>query len=300
MTPERSSFAHDRDVLRTLAVVWRLGVNAPRALPATCRHNDTRPSGRVFRFSKQGISAGLLLVALVACATMANAQVVRGTVRLRDSEATLDQARIIAEDRTGRRLGETVTGADGAYRLPLNRYNGLPFRVSVTRIGVRPTLSNEIVLAPQDTLETDLWVRALPNALTELRTTASAPASTLNASRLINATRRGWKVIPPDEIAERRATALGLPELLRSLGIPGLLVSQRPGECVKTTRTGQCLALIIDGVLVGGAVHINPRDIFFLAIVGQAEARAEWGDRAAYGALAVYTRMNGDPTRVPK
>lgn len=231
---------------------------------------------------------------------IASAQVVRGTVRLRDSETVLDQARIIAEDRAGRRLGETLTDADGAYRLPLKRYSGLPFRVSVTRIGVRPTLSNEIVLAPEDTLETDLWVRALPNSLVEVRATASAPVTTLNASRLVAATRRGWKVISPDVVAERRETSPGLPELLRSLGIPGLLISQRPGECIKTTRLGQCLALIIDDVLVGGAVHLNPRDIFFLAIVGQAEARAEWGDRAAYGALAVYTRMNGDPTKAPK
>lgn len=231
---------------------------------------------------------------------IASAQVVRGTVRLRDSETVLDQARIIAEDRAGRRLGETLTDADGAYRLPLKRYSGLPFRVSVTRIGVRPTLSNEIVLAPEDTLETDLWVRALPNSLVEVRATASAPVTTLNASRLVAATRRGWKVISPDVVAERRETSPGLPELLRSLGIPGLLISQRPGECIKTTRLGQCLALIIDDVLVGGAVYLNPRDIFFLAIVGQAEARAEWGDRAAYGALAVYTRMNGDPTKAPK
>ena len=241
-----------------------------------------------------------LLLSCSASAQWAHAQVVRGTVRLRDSETVLDQARVIAEDRTGRRLGETTTGTTGAYSLPLERYSGIPFRVSVTRMGVRPTLSNEIVLAPEDTLETDLWVRAVPNALTEVRATASAPAASLNAARLITATRRGWKVIPPDVIAERRATALGLPDLLRSLGVPGLVVSQRPGDCVRTTRTGQCLALVVDGVLVGGAVHLNPRDIFFLAIVGQAEARAVWGDRAVYGALAVYTRMNGDPTRVPE
>src|SRR5690606_35431121 len=120
-------------------------------------------------------------------------------------------------------------------------------------------------------------------------------AASLNATRYSDARRRGWRIIEPAQIAARRESALGLNDLLVSLGQPGLIVPQRTGACVRSTRNNQCLAIIMDGVLLGSTgVHLNPRDIYFLAIVPASEARAEWGDRAPYGAIAIYTRMNGD------
>jgi hypothetical protein len=62
-------------------------------------------------------------------------------------------------------------------------------------------------------------------------------------------------------------------------------------------RNNQCLSVILDGVLIGPSVHLNPRDIYFMAIVSASDSRAEWGDRAPYGAIALYTRMNGDKRR---
>ena len=236
-------------------------------------------------------SAVVVFVLLSLLGRDIDAQVMRGTVRNRDDTTAVDGARVAAEDRRGRRLAEATTDATGRYFLRFERAENVPIRLVITRIGLQPTLSDEFSLLVSDTVDADLWVRALPEQLEEVATTAVA---SLNEQRFRYATRRGWRIFGPEVIAERRESALGLNELLRSLGAPGLLVPTRPGDCIKTTRTGQCLAVILDNVLVSGGVHLNPRDIYFLAIVGSSDARLEWGDRAAYGALAIYTRMNGD------
>jgi hypothetical protein len=236
-------------------------------------------------------SAVVVLVGLSLLGTDVEAQVLRGTVRLRDDSVRVDGARVYAEDRAGKRLGEAVTDEQGRYLLRITAKSGTPFRLSITRIGMQPTLSDEYTLAEMDTLDADILVRELPSTLEEVRTSVGA---SLNTRRYEEARRRGWRVYDPAVIEARRENSPGLNELLRSLGAPGLMVPQRPGDCVKTTRTGRCLAVIIDNVLVSGAVHLNPGDIFFLAIVGSSDARIEWGDRAAYGAIAIYTRMAGD------
>jgi hypothetical protein len=239
-------------------------------------------------------SAVVVLLALSALGRDVDAQVLRGTIRIRDDSVRVDGARIAAENRKGRRLAEGVTDDEGRYFLRLPSTDGEPIRLSVTRIGMQPMMSDEFLLTAADTLEADLFMKELATELAEVRTTGVA---SLNTQRLQYATRRGWRVYGPEVIDARREAASGLNELLRSLGAPGLMVPMRPGDCVKTTRTGQCLAVILDGVLISGAVHLNPRDIFFLAVVGSSDARLEWGDRAAYGALAIYTRMAGDPRR---
>lgn len=254
--------------------VWRFGQLNDRGVPCT---------------SAVVVFAGLLLLGRDA-----DAQLLRGTVRIRADSVVVDGARVVAEDRRGKRLAETTTDADGRYRLAFPEAPAGPFRLVITRIGFQPTMSDEFSLLPTDSVSADLWVRALPAVLEEVSATATP---SLNEQRFRYATRRGWRVYGPEVIEARRESALGLNELIRSLGAPGLLVSNRPGDCIKTTRTGQCLAVIIDNVLVSGNVHLNPRDIYFLAVVGSSEARLEWGDRAAYGALAIYTRMNGDSRR---
>jgi hypothetical protein len=249
---------HDRGVPCTSAVVWR----SVACLLSTC----------------------LLGVPL-------QAQVLRGVVRVREASQAVVRARLVAEDRQGKRLGEAISDANGRYQLRVAGEVGVPFRVSVTRIGMQPSLSDEITLADGDTVDADFWVRDLPVEVEEVRTTGVV---SLNSSRYNTAKRRGWRVVEPDIIEKRRETALGLNELINSLGMPGLIVPRRNGDCIRSTRMRECLPIIMDGVLIGTNVHLNPRDIYFMAVVSAPDARAEWGDRAAYGALAIYTRMHGD------
>ncbi len=239
-------------------------------------------------------SAVVLLATMLTPSSSLDAQVLRGVVRVREGERPIDRARIVAEDRTGKRLGEAVSGADGRYQLTVLGKIGAPFRVTVSRIGMRPSLSDEITLAAEDTVNADFWVRDLPAEVAEVRTTATL---SLNATRLADARRRGWRVVEPELIAARRETASGFNQLLSTLGIPGIIIPSSPGVCIRSVRNNQCLSVVLDGVLIGPSVHLNPRDIYFMALVSASDSRAEWGDRAPYGAIALYTRMNGDNIR---
>ncbi len=240
-------------------------------------------------------SAVVLLAVLLLCSSApVDAQVLRGVVRVRESDRTVERARVVAENRAGKRIGEAVSGVDGQYRLLVDGKEGEPFRITVTRIGMRPSMSDEIVLSAEDTVNADFWVRDLPAEVEAVRTVATA---SLNASRYADAKRRGWRIIEPSVIAERRESALGFNQLISSLGQPGLIVPNRQGECIRSTRNNQCLAIILDGVLIGNSVHLNPRDIYFMAVMSASDSRIEYGDRAPYGAIALYTRMHGDQIR---
>lgn len=242
-------------------------------------------------------SAVVVLAALCLSALPAEAQVLRGAIRVRDTDRTIERARVVAEDRTGKRIGEAVSGPEGRYQLLVEGKVGAPFRVTVTRIGMRPSMSDEITLAAEDTVNVDFWVRDLPTEVEEVRAVSSVP---LNATRYADAKRRGWRIVEPEIVAARRESALGFNELIVSLGLPGLVVPRRQGDCIRSTRNNQCLAVILDGILIGNSVHLNPRDIYFIALVSASDSRIEWGDRAPYGAIALYTRMNGDQLRPPE
>lgn len=238
-------------------------------------------------------SAVAVLLGLCICSAVLPAQVLTGVVRLRDSEAVVPRARLVAQDRQGRELGVAVSDGTGHYFLSVPGKIDVPFRVTVSRIGMKPSLSDEITLTNADTVSATFWVQE--EVATEVEALEATATVSLNSQRYNTAKRRGWRVIEPVEIEQRANASLGLNELVRSLGLPGLIVPQRNGDCIRSVRSGnRCLPIIMDGVLIGTNVHLNPRDIYFIALVGSSEARAEWGDRAAFGAVAIYTRMNGD------
>jgi hypothetical protein len=52
---------------------------------------------------------------------------------------------------------------------------------------------------------------------------------------------------------------------------------------------------VLDGVVIGAYNPlVNPRDVYFLAVLSQNQSQVQYGDRAPYGAIVIYTRMNGD------
>jgi hypothetical protein len=80
------------------------------------------------------------------------AQVLRGTALLVGDVRPLDRARVMALLRDGRSVGSTVTDDKGRFQLRVTA-GGQPFTLSITRIGMEPTLSEEIILGASDTLE---------------------------------------------------------------------------------------------------------------------------------------------------
>jgi len=232
-----------------------------------------------------------MLFALLSVTPSLQAQVLRGTARFAGDDRPLDQARVMALLRDGRSIGSTVTDDQGRFQLRINA-DGKPFAISMTRIGMAPTLSEEITLATTDTLDVNFSV-----VETGIRTDTVRVKSTpsLNDLRLTEARRRGWRVFPPVEVEKLRERSNSFEDLLRSTGYPGFVVPSRRDDCIRSTRYNRCLTIVIDGVpLTGSSPNINPRDIYFFALLGKTEAAVQFGDRTPWGAIVIYTRAKGD------
>ncbi len=223
--------------------------------------------------------------------TTLGAQVLRGSAKLVGDERPLDGARVMALLRDGRSVGSTVTDDRGFFLLRISA-GGRPFSISITRIGMEPTLSDEITLQRNDTIDVNFSV-----VETGIRTDTVRVTSTpsLNEVRLAEAKRRGWRVFPPAEIEKIRERSNSFEDLLRSTGYPGFVIPSRRDDCIRSTRYNKCLTLVLDGVpLRGSYPNINPRDIYFLAYLGKTEASVQYGDRAPWGAIVIVTRSKGD------
>ncbi len=220
-----------------------------------------------------------------------DAQVLRGTARIQGSDRPIENARIAALLPDGRGVGTTTTDDRGRFYLKVAS-KGAPFVVAVTRLGMRPTTSNSITAGDRDTLDVDFSVHE-EGVVTDTMKVIAAPG--LNEIRLQEAERRGWKVFPPSEVADIRERVNSFEDLLRSTGYPGLIISPRRDDCIRSTRLNRCLTVVVDGIPLSGTNPlINPRDVYFMAVLTPSQAQLQFGERAFYGAVVVYTRAYGD------
>ncbi len=239
------------------------------------------------------LACSLLAGAVLAFtpASPASAQVLRGTARVAESERPLDGARITAMLPDGRTVGSTVTDEEGRFHLVLKSI-GRTFVLAVNRIGIKPTTSGTITASAADTLEIDLSIVEEGIATDTIKVTAT-PA--LNEIRLREAQRRGWKVFPPSQIAQLRDRSKSFEDLLRSTGYPGLILSNNRAACIRLTRTNRCVLIVLDGIAITGSYPlINPRDIYFMALLTPNQASMEFGDKGFDGAIVIHTRAYGD------
>ncbi len=255
------------------------------------------PSGGLARFrnrpaiSRRAVQRFLTTLLLLCVAIPARAQLIVGTIRSQDTERTVPGARIIASDSLGKTLIETITDQTGHFRMKLP--GNVPFLIVVKKVGWRPSSSELIRSAPDDTLEIDLVVPAEPSEMEAVTVTAKGEG-TANARSLAEAQRRGWKTIMPQEVDARRETSANFQDLLRSTAGSSVLIPTRADDCVKSNRTRRCLTYVVDGVPAGQSIYLNPRDIYFFSILSATESAVIWGDRAPWGAIVIVTRAYGD------
>ncbi|QJR36054.1 carboxypeptidase-like regulatory domain-containing protein [Gemmatimonas groenlandica] len=221
----------------------------------------------------------------------AQAQVLRGSAKLVGDDRPLDQARVMALLRDGRSIGSAVTDDKGRFQFRVNA-GGKPFAISITRIGMEPTLSEEITIGVTDTLEVNFNV-VETGIRTDTVRVKSSPS--FNELRLTEARRRGWRVFPPVEVEKLRERSNSFEDLLRSTGYPGFVVPSRRDDCIRSTRYNRCLTIVLDGIPLSGSYpNINPRDVYFFALLGKTESAVQFGDRTPWGAIVIYTRAKGD------
>ena len=230
-------------------------------------------------------------------ATPARGQVIRGVLRSQSTARPIERARVTAHDRTGRVIGESIADDSGSFTLRVDA-RGAPFTLTVRRIGIEPSTTPEFALAPSDTVNYEL---AMPETPVLGDTVLITGQASFNESKYQEAVRRGWKVFSPAEVARHRENVNNVYDLLRWSGASSLVIPTRHTDCVRSARyiagdrrNDRCMVWVVDGQVLGPYPVLNPRDTYFMAILSASEAAVHFGDKAPWGAIVIYTRMNGD------
>ncbi|MBK7905375.1 MAG: carboxypeptidase regulatory-like domain-containing protein [Gemmatimonadetes bacterium] len=243
------------------------------------------------------IRASLVLLAVcTGLPSLLPAQIFRGAVRTAATAQPIPLATVTARDSAGNVLAMATSDSAGLWALRVRRVAG-PMELRVRRLGFE--MGSYVVPAPQaaDTIEYEFLLVEVAAAAEAVRVEGAA---SLNEKRLSEAYRRGWRVYEPELIASVRDRTADLPQLMRTLGVTSVYPPRGPNDCFRATRNNQCLAIVVDGLVLGPTALVLPNDVYFLAILGASEARVQFGDRAPFGAIAIYTRSRLDrPTRRP-
>jgi len=240
-----------------------------------------RPLGAIWRCLLGAL--GTLVVASVA-----DAQVLRGSVRTLDSSLPVPLAEIVLRDSLGRELVRTSSDENGLFVLTLRER--VAFSLQARRLGFQMA-STDLLRVTEDTVNLEIQLAEV--ALEADAVTVTGMAA-MNAQRLSDAERRGWNVYAPELIAQLRERARDLTQLLRTLGPRNLQMPRSPRDCVRSMRTNQCVTYVVDGQVLGQEAFVLPSDIYFLAVLTPSESQVMYGNRAINGAIVVYTRMDGD------
>jgi len=234
---------------------------------------------------------------LVALAGLAEAQLFRGTVRSITTTIPIPEAQVTVRDSLDDVLASTVSDSAGRFTLRLRRVPTGSVIVQARRLGYEVVRTGEARIGRGDSVEVELLMTEVAATLDAITVRGMA---TLNEKRLADAYRRGWQVYEPERVAQHQSRAADMMQLLRSMGTPSLILPRRIDDCVRNTRTGECLTWVLDGQIVGPSAFILPTDVYFFAVLSPSEARVEYGNRAPNGAISVYTRSATDrPTRRP-
>jgi hypothetical protein len=232
--------------------------------------------------------------ALLTVGAPLQAQFLRGTARDEQTERPLAGVRVTAISVRDSTLAEALTDSVGRFQLAVHA-GGAPFRLMARRIGLQVVRTDPITARATDTLAFDLMISAVAVGLDTQRVVG---ALSKNELALADARRRGWEVIAPEVIAESRNRANSVMDLLRDAGVAGLVPPRRDGDCIKSARSGsRCLVFVVDGLLQGANPYLDPRAVYFIALVPGSQATALWGPRALGGAVVVQTRNFADQVK---
>lgn len=241
-----------------------------------------------------GHAAGVIAL-LIGVAGMAEAQLFRGTVRSITTAIPIPEAQITVRDSLDDVLASVVSDSMGRFLVRLRRVPAGRVYVQARRLGYEVVRTGEARIARGDSIDVELLMTEVAATLDAITVRGMA---TLNEKRLADAYRRGWQVYEPERVAQHQSRAADMMQLLRSMGTPSLILPRRIDDCVRNTRTGECVTWVLDGQVLGPSAFILPTDVYFFAVLSPSEARVEYGNRAPNGAISVYTRSATDrPTR---
>lgn len=244
--------------------------------------------------SRAACTLGSAVLLGLLLAPQALAQVIHGSVRVKATSLPIEGATVSIRDRDGGMLAAVVTDPLGDFSVRVA--HSIPITIEVRRLGYSLSRSEIEPLQLADTVEFEILMNEIALTTDAVRVTAEPG---INDRRLQEASRRGWKIFDPEIVMVHRGRAQDFHQLLRSLGNPGLIFPRSQNECIRATRNNRCLTYVVDNQVWGTTAIILPTDVYFIAILSASESRVQFGDRAPFGAIAVYTRSHTDRVQPP-
>jgi len=242
-----------------------------------------------------GVCLAGVVALLAGVSGRAEAQVFRGTIRSITTAIPIPEAQVTVRDTLDDVLASVVSDSRGRFLVRLRRIPDGRVYVQARRLGYEVVRTGEVRIARGDSIDVELLMTEVAATLDAITVRGM---NSLNEKRLADAYRRGWQVYEPERVAQHQSRAADMMQLLRSMGTPSLFLPRRIDDCVRNTRTGECVTWVLDGQVLGPSAFILPTDVYFFAVLSPSEARVEYGNRAPNGAISVYTRSATDrPTR---
>lgn len=228
---------------------------------------------------------------LTLCAATLDAQVLRGSVRTLDGTLPIPSVQLTLRDTTGTVVGAARTDDAGLFSIAL-KGPARPFVVQARRLGFQLADTEVLRLTSADTVNLEFRLAEVVLEQASVEVTAMMQ---LNERRLEEAYRRGWRVYEPELVSLHSTRVRDLEGLLRAISTQSLSFPRSSRDCVRSSRTNQCVTYVVDGQVLGeDNLLLSPSEIYFLAVLSPAESRAQYGSRAMNGAIAIYTRARGD------
>lgn len=249
-------------------------------------------------------------VLLLGTAPAAQAQVITGLVRDSATAEPLPGVVVVVQDKKGKVLRQGRTGADG--RFFMDSLRAKEIRFVVRKVGTQPSATPVYEVGKSvDTIMVDLAVPVAGVTIATLRAVARPPAANGNVEALAFARDNNWQIVEPWRVAAARTGAMSFEDLLRRVPLGGIRVPEQIGDCfsskrgrrVPADRVAQrrnlCLSFVVDGILSGPWLQLNPMDVHFIAFVPPMKSRLLYGRETEFGAIYVATRKFGDNEERP-
>lgn len=235
-------------------------------------------------------AAPLVLLAAVFGAAPLTAQTLTGRVVEEGRDVPVPGASVSLLDREGERRALVLADSLGRYRI--RPPDAGEYVIEVTQLGYAATNSPLLALGTEGTAELDLTLSPDALAIEGLEVSVEREARRELGRLGVGPAELGRRWLDRSEI-EAIPGLPSLREALRGRGMPGVELPNDPHAlCVEFRRGSGCALVVLDGTPLPPIVALDVRldELGAIALLRPTEAMAFWGQRAAGGALLLWSR----------
>jgi hypothetical protein len=230
------------------------------------------------------VSAYLVFVGAVLFGAPLRAQTVSGVARETVSRAAVSRVEVSLLDSTGRSIASARTSDSGEYRIKVPGVGS--YRLTARRIGFNSALSPWFMLDDAEAALTfDFALTPNPQVLAPIITEAEGDPVEIRSRFGLDTKNINAFIVPPEKVREWSASAHGIADVIRQIGIPGGLTVREDdldmdyGEpCIQLVgRDRHCMLIIVDDIVTNHVRDLDLNSILDIVVMRPNEAGLWFG-----------------------